>query len=151
MRANDKGDHLSGRHPNENYAREIMQLFSVGLNRMWPDGTLVLNSRGEIVPSYDQSVIIGFAHVFTGWNYYQTNQANKRLPTNWNRTENYTNAIVLVPTHRELDTKRILDNVVLPEAQGAQTGSSNADSDASCSADLQTPLDGIFENQNVGP
>jgi len=38
VRANQKGDDSLGRHPNENYAREIMQLFSVGLNRMWDGG-----------------------------------------------------------------------------------------------------------------
>src|SRR4029077_19785345 len=54
MRKNDKGDILLGTHPNENYAREILQLFSVGLNRMWPDGTLVMNSEGNLVPTYDQ-------------------------------------------------------------------------------------------------
>ena len=47
---------------------------------MWPDGTLVLNSQGNLVPTYNQNVIIGFAATFTGWNYYQTNQANGRLP-----------------------------------------------------------------------
>jgi len=46
-------------------------------------------------------VIIGYARVFTGWNYYQTNQANKRLPNNWNPNSNYTNSMVLVPTHHE--------------------------------------------------
>src|SRR5262249_33982983 len=76
MRFNDKGNLAAGTHPNENYAREIQQLFSIGLNRMWPDGTLVLDSNGDIVPTYNQDVIIGFARVFTGWNYYQPNQAN---------------------------------------------------------------------------
>src|SRR4029077_4563021 len=105
MRRNDKGNLALGTHPNENYGREILQLFSIGLNRMWPDGTVVLNSQGDIVPTYNQDVIIGFAHVFTGWNYYQTNQANKRLPTNWNPASDYTNGMVLVPTHHELGTK----------------------------------------------
>jgi len=84
-----------------------------------PDGTLILNSQAKSFP-YDQSVIMGFAHVFTGWNYYQTNQADKRLPTNWNPYDNYTNAMVLVPTNHELGTKGLLDNIVLPAAQGSQ-------------------------------
>jgi uncharacterized protein (DUF1800 family) len=151
MRRNDLGNLALGTHPNENYAREIMQLFSVGLNRMWPDGSLVLSSKGEIVPTYDQSIIIGFAHVFTGWNYHQTNQANKRLPANWNPPANYTNAMVLVPAHHELGTKALLDNIVLPAAQGAQADPASTNFDAYCSADLEKALDVIFENQNVGP
>src|SRR5262249_18855577 len=104
MRRNDKGNIVTGIHANENYAREIMQLFSIGLNRLWPDGTLVMNSQGNLVPTYDQNVIMGFASVFTGWNYYQPNQSNGRLPTNWNPSSNYTNPMVLVPTHHELGT-----------------------------------------------
>ena len=98
MQGNDKGSLITGTHANENYAREIMQLFSIGLNRMWPDGTLVMNSTGNLVPTYDQNVIMGFAAAFTGWNYYQTNQANGRLPTNFSPSANYTNPMVLVPT-----------------------------------------------------
>jgi len=151
MRGNDKGNLSTGTHPNENYAREIMQLFSIGLNRMWPDGTLVLNSNGELVPTYDQDTIIGYARVFTGWNYYQTNQANKRLPTYWYPSANYTNPMVLVPTHHELGTKRMLDNVILPAAQGSQADSTSTNFDAYCSQDLERAIDAIFQNQNVGP
>ena len=151
MRRNDKGNIANGTHPNENYAREILQLFSVGLNRMWPDGTLVINSSGDLVPTYDQDVIIGFAHVFTGWNYWQTNQANKRLPINWNPGANYTNSMVLVPTHHELGTKRLLDNVILPSALGIAADSSTTNFDHYCSQDLKRALDSIFYNENVGP
>lgn len=151
MRRNDKGNIVTGTHPNENYAREILQLFSVGLNRMWPDGTLVINSSGDVIPTYDQDVIIGFAHVFTGWNYWQTNQANKRLPSNWSPSANYTNPMVLVPTHHELGTKRLLDNVILPAAYGVASDSSTTNFDHYCSQDLTKSLDSIFHNENVGP
>src|SRR4029077_18765286 len=114
MRRNDKANISAGTHPNENYAREVMQLFSIGLNRMWPDGTLVLNSEGDIVPTYNQDAIIGFSHVFTGWNYWQTTQANKRLPVNWSPNADYVRPMVLVPTHHEIGTKLLLNNVVLP-------------------------------------
>ena len=105
MRRNDKANVSAGTHPNENYAREVMQLFSIGLNRMWPDGTLVLNSQGDIVPTYDQSVVSGYARVFTGWNYAQTYQANNRLPNNWNPIEDDIHPMVLVPTHHEQGTQ----------------------------------------------
>ncbi len=150
MRRNDKANPALGTHPNENYAREILQLFSIGLNRMWPDGSLVLNSRGDLVPTYDQDVIIGFAHVFTGWNYWQTN-VGTRLPSNWNPSANYTNPMVLVPTHHELDTKRLLDNVILPAALGAQIDPASTNYDTYGKQELKLALDSIFQNQNVGP
>ena len=151
MRRNEKGDIALGRHPNENYAREILQLFSVGLNRMWPDGSLVLDSEGNLVPTYDQDIIIGFAHVFTGWNYWQTNQANKRLPINWSPAANYTNPMVLVPTRHELGTKRLLDNVILPAAWGSNANVALTNFDHYCSQDLKLALDNIFANESVGP
>src|ERR1039457_398566 len=151
MQGNDVSSIVTGLHANENYAREIQQLFSIGLNRMWPDGTLVMNSQNSIVPTYNQNVVSGFASVFTGWNYYQTNQANGRLPSNFGPPANYTNPMVLVPTHHELGTKQLLDNVVLPAAQGSQTNSSSTNFDSYCSADLEQALDSIFYNPNVGP
>jgi hypothetical protein len=151
MRRNDKANPNLGTRPNENYAREIMQLFSVGLNRMWPDGTLILNSQGEIVPTYDQHVIEGYARVFTGWNYYQTNWVKGRLPTNWNPPPNYTNAMVLVSQHHELGPKSLLDNIVLPPAAGPQTDQDTTNFDAYGSQDLEKALDSIFYNENVGP
>jgi len=151
LRGNDKANVASGTHPNENYAREVMQLFSIGLNRMWPDGTLVLNSQGDIIPTYDQDTIIGYARVFTGWNYYQTNQANGRLPNNWYPGSDYLHPMVLVPSHHELGTKQVLDHVVLPPASGVQIVSTNTAYDAYCTQDLQLGLDAIFNNENVGP
>src|SRR6202000_1666108 len=46
MQGNAKGNLINGTHANENYAREINQLFSIGLTRLWPDGSLVLDSTG---------------------------------------------------------------------------------------------------------
>ena len=151
MQGNDKGSLITGLHANENYAREIQQLFSVGLNREWPDGTLILNSQDNLVPTYGQNEIMGFASVFTGWNYYQFNQTNGRLPSNWYPSYNGTNPMVLVPTHHELGTKLVLDNVMLPAAQGAQAVSTNASYDTYCSQDLELAMNSIFNNQNVGP
>jgi hypothetical protein len=151
MQGNGPGSIVNGTHANENYAREINQLFSIGLNRLWPDGTLVLNSQGSLVPTYNQNVIGGFASTFTGWNYYQTNQANGLLPTSFSPSANYTNPMVLVPKYHELGTKLLLDNVMLPAAWGNQTVTSTSANDAYCSQDLEQALNSIFNNQNVGP
>jgi uncharacterized protein (DUF1800 family) len=153
MVANEKGNIVTGTHPNENYAREILQLFSIGLYRLWPDGTLVMNSKGTIVPTYDQQEIIGYAAAFTGWNYHQTNQANGRLPTNWYPPYPYndTNDMTLVPTRHDLGAKRMLDNVVLPPATGLETNSANVEYDYYGQKDLELAHDTIFNNENVGP
>ena len=55
-------------HPDENYGREINQLFSIGLVMLNPDGTPKL-SGGKPIPTYTQATITNFAHVFTGWNW----------------------------------------------------------------------------------
>ena len=151
MQGNDKGSLINGIHANENYAREINQLFSVGLNRLWPDGTLILNSQGNLVPTYSQNTIMGFASVFTGWNYYQTNQANGRLPANFYPAANYTNPMVLVPTHHELGTKLLLDNVMLPQAWGNQAVAGTTTNDNYSLQDFESAMDSIYNNQNVAP
>jgi uncharacterized protein (DUF1800 family) len=66
---NDKPDPTRGINPNENFAREILQLFSIGLEQLNPDGSPQLDSSGNTIPTYGQDEIIGFAHVFTGWTY----------------------------------------------------------------------------------
>ncbi len=151
MQGNTKGNIITGTHANENYAREINQLFSIGLNRMWPDGSLVLSSSGNLVPTYSQNVINGFAATFTGWSYYQTNQASGRLPANFPSSVIYTNSMVLVPSHHDLNSKLLLDNVVLPPALGNAAVNSTSTNDAYCSQDLEQALDVIYNNQNVGP
>lgn len=66
-RANPKADPVRGTSPDENYAREVMQLFSIGLVQLQPDGTLLLDGAGQPIPTYDQTVITETAKVFTGW------------------------------------------------------------------------------------
>ncbi len=55
--------------PDENFAREIMQLFSIGLLRMHPDGTLIFDKNGQPIPTYVQKDIQELARVFTGWSH----------------------------------------------------------------------------------
>ncbi len=119
MRGNQKEDLSLGRHPNENYSREIMQLFSVGLNRTWDDGKFVLDSTAGLVATYTQPSILGVAGLLTGWNYAQPNQSNGRLPTNFGPASDFLNAMVLVPgQHDFVNPKLLLNNVVTPAATG---------------------------------
>jgi uncharacterized protein (DUF1800 family) len=54
--------------PNENYGREVLQLFTIGLNQLNNDGTLVRGADGAPIPTYDQPTVTNFAPAFTGWN-----------------------------------------------------------------------------------
>jgi hypothetical protein len=72
MLGNRKSDPVLNIRPDENYAREVLQLFSIGLHMLNPDGTVHLEG-GEPVPTYDQNVVRGFAHVFTGWHFADCN------------------------------------------------------------------------------
>lgn len=65
---NQKADPDQNIHPDENYAREVNQLFSIGLVQLNPDGTPRL-SGGQTIPTYDQATVRGFAAVFTGWDF----------------------------------------------------------------------------------
>ncbi|HSE12473.1 MAG TPA: DUF1800 family protein, partial [Rudaea sp.] len=66
MLGNPRADLSQNLHPDENYAREVNQLFSVGLDLLNDDGTLKL-SGGKPIPTYNQAVVTNFAHVLTGW------------------------------------------------------------------------------------
>jgi uncharacterized protein (DUF1800 family) len=66
---NQKGDPRTGRMPDENYAREVLQLFSIGLFEMYPDGSPRLDAQGKEIPTYDNDDIVGLARVFTGLSY----------------------------------------------------------------------------------
>lgn len=66
---NDKPNPARGTGANENYAREVLQLFTLGLVQLHPDGTVAKNSNGNPVPTYNQDQVEGFARSFTGWTY----------------------------------------------------------------------------------
>jgi uncharacterized protein (DUF1800 family) len=68
MKGNQKYDAKTGRSPDENYAREVMQLFTIGLYQLNIDGTFKLDASGKPIETYDNVDIQGLAKVFTGWN-----------------------------------------------------------------------------------
>jgi len=67
MIRNRKPDPETGHEPDENYAREVMQLISVGLGQTHMDGTLKLDAEGLPIPTYTQDDTVALAHIFTGW------------------------------------------------------------------------------------
>ncbi len=66
--------------PDENFAREILQLFSIGLWHLNLDGTRRLDANGQPIPTYNQDVVENFARVFTGWNYAQADEWDYYFP-----------------------------------------------------------------------
>jgi uncharacterized protein (DUF1800 family) len=73
---NRKANIPAGRWPDENYGREIMQLFSVGLYRLRQDGRLMTNENGELIPTYDNDGITEMARVFTGFKSFHNTRTN---------------------------------------------------------------------------
>ena len=131
---NDKPNAATGTAPNENYAREIMQLFSIGVVQLNSDGTAKLDAQGVPLPSYTQNAIEGNAHAFTGWTY-------PLLPGGTQRTHNATNyagQMVAVDSNHDMLAKSILGGAILPAGQSAQR-------------DLDATIDIIFNHPNVGP
>jgi len=92
----------SGYYPDENYAREIMQLFTIGLVKLYDNGTQVLDANGQPVPTYDSTNIMNFARVFTGFRL----QA-KRKNTEYKRGsgENYIDPMVMDPNAHDVFPK----------------------------------------------
>jgi uncharacterized protein (DUF1800 family) len=134
MADNDKTNAALGTSPNENYAREVMQLFSIGLYQLNPDGSQMLDGTGAPIPTYDQSVIEGFSSVFTGWTYAPRAGA----ASNWTNPINYDGVMVAFDGHHEPGTKLLLNGLTLPAGQTS-------------AQDLQMALDAIFNHPNVGP
>src|SRR6185369_9415436 len=68
MAGNEKEDAATGRQPDENYGREVMQLFTIGLYELNPDGSTRLDGKGQPIETYTQDTVSNLARVFTGWN-----------------------------------------------------------------------------------
>ncbi|MER3426792.1 MAG: DUF1800 domain-containing protein [Pyrinomonas sp.] len=131
---NDKPDPRRGISPNENYARELLQLFTIGVHRLNPDGTLQLDANGRPIPTYDQETIEELARVFTGWTYAPLPGA----PMQKHNPRNFLAPMVPYDSNHDKDAKTLFGNIVLPAGQSAEK-------------DLDDALDIIFNHPNVGP
>jgi uncharacterized protein (DUF1800 family) len=126
----------AGEIPNENYARELMQLFTIGLNMLNDDGSLQLDGNGNPIPTYTQAQVQEFAAAYTGWTYATSTGG---VPTKFpNGPANYLAPMVAVETAHDMTAKTLLNGTVLPAGQTAE-------------ADLAGALTNIFNHQNVGP
>lgn len=130
MLNNRKADTRRKTHPDENYAREVMQLFSLGLVHLNNDGSAKLDVNGKEIPTYTQDDISNLARVFTGWELVlvQENQID-------GLSNNYIDAMKCNDDYHDFDEKLLLGK--------------NIPSGLSCEKDLDAALKIIFEHKNV--
>lgn len=120
-------------YPDENYAREIMQLFSIGLRKLNPDGSPVLDANGEEIPTYTHADIKEMARVFTGfriqgqpWGILPVTGSGLSSPMASDETQHDTNP------------KRLPDGTILPAGQGV-------------SKDVDDAVTWLFNHPNTAP
>jgi uncharacterized protein (DUF1800 family) len=125
-----------GQIANENFAREMMQLFTIGIDKLNPDGSMVLDGSGNSVPNYTQAQVQAFARAYTGWTYALASGAPvTKFP---NYTWYYDAPMVAVESAHDGSAKTLLNGTVLPAGQTAEQ-------------DLSGALANLFQHQNVGP
>ncbi len=126
-----------GALPDENFAREVMQLFTIGLDQLNPDGSLRLDATGQPIPTYNQTTVTEMARVFTGFGFYQTTP-DASFRGGGAREDNYLNPMELFPEFHDDGAKTIVDGVQLPAGAGGD-------------ADVRGTLDTLFNHANTGP
>jgi uncharacterized protein (DUF1800 family) len=126
----------AGEIANENYPRELMQLFTLGLDLLNPDGSLQLDGNGNPIPTYTEAQVQAFARAYTGWTYANSTGGS---PTKFpNNTPNYFAPMAPVETEHDETAKALLNGTVLPAGQTAEE-------------DLSGALSNVFNHNNVGP
>jgi len=124
--------------PNENYGREVLQLFSIGLVELNDDGTPKLSNGADktsTIPSFGQDQVEGFAAVFTGWTYAPL----AGVAGKWTNPKNYDGVMSAFAAHHDNGGGETLLNGEVLKANGDQ------------STDLDQAIDNIFNHPNVGP
>ena len=144
---NERSNEEQNIHPDENYAREIMQLFSIGIYDLNPDGSIQEDADGVPMAAYDNNDIKEFAKVFTGLGpaeYWWPWQDFSGVPVIWNQPNNTIPTInawtpmVMFEEWHEPGEKYLLNGQVVP---AGQTGDE----------DISDALDNLFNHPNVGP
>lgn len=130
---NKKADPSAGTFPDENYAREVMQLFTIGLWQLNQDGTYMLDSNGDPIPTYSNEDITEFAKVFTG----------VRRPVNRTNIEpNYMDPVRIQASWHDFSVKTNL--------YGGTWGPFSENEDG-VRSDINTLLGHLFNHTNTPP
>ena len=128
LAGSQKTDTATNRHPDENYAREVMQLFTIGLYKLNQDGSAVMGSNGQPVPTYTQTDVTGIAAAFTGWNFTGSSANIAYAITPMTVTES---------VHQGSTSNSFLGTTIPAGTTGAQS--------------LQLILDTLFNHPNTAP
>nr|WP_303657405.1 DUF1800 domain-containing protein [Asticcacaulis aquaticus] len=137
--ANQKENTATGRNPDENYAREVMQLFTLGLYQLNTDGTVKTDLLGNTTPTYATADIQGLAKVFTGLSYYHPTPTNSTFGGGSRDTEAYTKPMIGYNNYHSISAKTFLGTTI-PASTVADTN-----------GDVKAALDALFNHPNVGP
>jgi len=139
----NKKENAAGRQPDENYAREVMQLFSIGLYQLNADGTTTLDGAGQKIPSYSVSDISNLARVFTGYDLDQSQNVDTVIAQTGGGTRTIGNTafarlpMVLTPSNHSMLAATFLGTTIPASTAGA--------------AALKTALDALFNHANTAP
>lgn len=124
--------------PNENYARELLQLFTIGTVMLNDDGTVQVDGLGQPIPTYQESVVQNYARVNTGWTF----RARAGVTQIWNQRANnnvdWNADLISIEAQHDRGAKTVLGGAVLPANQDAP-------------AELDQGLGIIFNHTNVPP
>jgi hypothetical protein len=134
MANNAMGNATAGTLANENYARELMQLFTIGTQMLNQDGSVQYDSNNLPIPTYLQPTITEFARVYTGWTYAPA----AGQPVTWNAYITSNGPMVPYPPEHDSGSKQLLNGFVSPAGATPQQ-------------DLNNALDNVFNHPNVGP
>lgn len=139
MMGNEKSDPARNIRPDENFAREVMQLFTLGTVLLNQDGSVQTNANGRELETYTPATIREYAKVFTGWHVQGTTDANWQ----WQHYQcceiwDMQSPMVAVEERHEPGHKKLLRGYYLPPNQGAE-------------ADLTLALDSLFNHPNLAP
>jgi uncharacterized protein (DUF1800 family) len=134
MANNAKANPAAGSLANENYARELMQLFSLGTNMLNQDGTIQFDINHDPVPTYSQFTVTEFARVYTGWTY----APKPGQPAQFGSYISSYGPMAPVAAQHDSGSKQLLNGYVSPAGIAPQQ-------------DLNNALDNIFNHPNAGP
>lgn len=120
---------------NENYARELWQLFTTGLVRLNPDGSTQTGASGKPIPVYDQNTVVQTARALTGWT-YPTPPGGNPNGINW---ESFSATSMEVrEQYHDTNAKTLIDGCTIPAGTGV-------------AEETNLVLDCVFNHANTGP
>ena len=137
--ANQKADPTTGRHPDQNYARESMQLMSIGLYQLNPDGTQKLDASGQPIPTYNANDIAGLAGVFTGYSWYSPKPTTTTFLGGNKDPTAILKPMIPYPSFHSISAKTFLGTTIPASTTPDPAG------------DLKIALDTLANHPNVGP